>query len=117
MTGPAPSSEPPLAWIPFTVVYSFAVSKYHRISPSSVANARMWPSREPEKTTPGISVRAADWPGLQPGRGGLHGWLGAYQAFPPSSRCKAVRPPPFTGSNVAPPTGPAVFITAGDSEA
>src|SRR3984957_10643176 len=116
-TGPAPSIEPPLAVTPFTVEYvCAAVSKSQSISPSSVLNARTCPSSEGENTTPGISVSAADWPGLQPGRGGSHGWLGAYHAFEPSSRCSAVRPPPLAGSNVAPPTGPAVFITPETSE-
>src|SRR5690242_1651393 len=111
-TGPAPSIEPPLAGTPFTVEYVWpAVSKSQIISPSSVLNARRWPSSDGENTTPGIRVSAADWPGLHPGRGGSQGWLGANQAFEPSSRCRAVSPPPFAGSNVAPPTGPEVFMT------
>src|SRR5579863_8617765 len=111
-TGPALSIEPPLAGTPFTVEYVWPdVSKSQSISPSSVLNARTCPSSDAENTTPGISVSAADWPGLQPGRGGSQGWLGANQAFEPSSRCSAVSPPPFAGSNVAPPTGPTVFIT------
>jgi hypothetical protein len=34
------------------------------IAPSFVEYARMWPSTDPEKATPGIALTAADWAGL-----------------------------------------------------
>src|SRR6202521_3647643 len=116
-TGPAPSIDPPFAWIPFTVAYSFAVSKSQRTSPSSLENARTCPSIEPEKTTPGITVTAPGWAGLQPGRGGSHGWPGTDQTCLPFSTRNAAKPPPAEGSKLALPIDPGdTAATLGKSE-
>src|SRR5262245_11150464 len=83
-TAPAPSSEPPFARTPLTVVCGRAVSNSHTTLPSVAANARRWPSMDPENTIPGIAVTAPGCAGLQPGRGGSHARPGAYQTFEPS---------------------------------
>src|SRR6185436_16301552 len=101
-TGPAPSSDPPLADTLLTVRCVFAVSKSQSNLPSAVENARMWPSIEPENTAPGTAVRAPGCAGLHPGRGGLQGVLAANQTFVPSAILSAVSPP-CTGSSCASP--------------
>src|SRR4029453_19332878 len=58
--GLGPPLEPPLAFTPLTVSKGRFVSNSQRTEPSLVEYARMPPSAEPEKTTPGISVNAAD---------------------------------------------------------
>src|SRR5581483_1089892 len=115
-TGPAPSSDPPLVSTPFTAEKLLAVSKSHSTLPSSAAKARRCPSTEPEKTTPGIAVTACDCAGLQPGRGGSHGFGAANQILVPSAGRNAVNPPPFAGSNFAPPMAPPGFSTPAKSE-
>src|SRR4051812_16800498 len=98
-TGPGPSIEPPSALTPLTVVKSRFVSNVQRIVPSALAYARMAPSAEPENTTPGIEVSAADWAELQPGPA-LHTAVcgGAYHARWPVIRFTACKPP---GSGVS----------------
>src|SRR6266853_6311176 len=98
-TAPGPSIEPPRPFTPFTVSKSRMVLKSQSNSPSSAERARMCPSVEVAKTTPGISVTAPGWEGLQPtgapsGQGAdvtCHSWL-------PSATRRAVRPPPTFGS-------------------
>ena len=58
--GPAASIEPPRAGLPLTVGNSCTVSTSQMTAPVLVAYARRWPSTDPEKTTPGIAVTAAD---------------------------------------------------------
>src|SRR5215471_3958222 len=53
-TAPGPSSDPPLALMPFTASYSRTVSTSHTTCPSLAANARRCPSSDPENTTSGI---------------------------------------------------------------
>src|SRR5580704_7904060 len=55
MVAPVAAMDPPLAGIPFTVGNSRAVSKSQMILPVAVSWARMWPSMEGEKTTPGMT--------------------------------------------------------------
>src|ERR1700686_2123467 len=85
--------------MPFAALYSRALSKSHNPRPASAAYARKWPSTDPENTTPGMAVSAADCAGLQPGVE-LHGGGAAYHAFRPSFRSSAVKPPPSVGFNV-----------------
>src|SRR6185436_16581315 len=84
---------------PLTASYSRAVSTSHSALPSAVEKARRCPSTEPEKTTPGIAVTAADCAGLQPGLA-LQAGGAAYQLRVPSSTRSAVRPPPSCGLRV-----------------
>ena len=104
-TGPAPSSDPPLAATPLTVRKLVCVSKSHTGVPSAVENARMWPSIDPENTRPGTAVTAPGCAGLHPRRGGVHGRLGANQTLLPSTMLSAVNPPPRIGSSSASPIG------------
>src|SRR5580700_6469600 len=90
---------PPLAFTPFTVTKSRAVSYSQSTFPSSVEWARRSPPSVPEKTTPGKDVSAADCAGLHPGRGPQSGG-GANQTLLPSETFKAVRPPPTAGSRI-----------------
>ena len=71
--------DPPLALAPLTVSKPRLVSNSQTSEPSFVENARRPPSAEPENTTPGITVRAADCAALHPGplphnagRGGVY---------------------------------------------
>src|SRR5438094_8787359 len=66
VVGPGPLMAPPCPDTPLTVVNSRAVSKSQITRPSAVECARKCPSRDPEKTTPGMTVTAADCAGLQP---------------------------------------------------
>src|SRR5687767_8857194 len=59
-------SDAPFAGTPLTVVKSLFVSNSHKTAPFAVENARRAPSFEPEKTTPGMAVTAADCAALQP---------------------------------------------------
>src|ERR1044072_8771018 len=93
ITGPAPSSEPPVAFTPLIVSNGFAVSTSHSSFPSPAANARRWPSIDPENTTPGIEGAAGGCAGLQPGRGGSHGVPGTFHTCAPSASRNAVNPP------------------------
>src|SRR5205823_6221272 len=94
-TGPGPSMEPPFALTSLTVSNGRFVSNSHNMEPSFAEYARMPPSAEPEKTTPGIAVTAADCAVLQteaPAQSG--GCLGAvYQTRSPDARLTAWRPP------------------------
>src|SRR5579862_8384497 len=56
----------------------------------------MWPSTDPENTTPGMAVTAADCAGLQ-GMRSPQPAGGVYQTFLPLSRLNAKMPPPFLG--------------------
>src|SRR6266850_4780439 len=93
-TTPGPSNEPPLAVTPLIVSKLRFVSNSQMIEPSFVEYPRMPPSAEPENTTPGITVSAADWAVLQPwpvphnaGRGGV------YHTLSPVSSRTACKPP------------------------
>src|SRR4051812_36431481 len=97
MTGPGPSIDPPRPVTPFTVVYSRMLSKSQSTLPLAVAYARMCPSTEPEKATPGTAVTAADCAGLHRGRD-PHGEGAAVQIRPPSDNRNANIPPPSFGS-------------------
>ncbi len=77
----APSSEPPLPGTPLTVSYVRRVSKSHTSLPSPAANARMWPSIEPENTAPGIAVTEPGCAGVQPARAGVQGAPAANHTF------------------------------------
>src|SRR6266481_6479840 len=91
---PGPSMDAPLAGSSFSVLNSRLVSNSQMTAPSVVEYARSAPSTEPEKTTPGITVIAADCAALQPrplphfGLGG-----GAYQTRSPVIRSTACNPP------------------------
>src|SRR5580658_7848047 len=100
MVGPGPSMEPPLAVRPFTVLKSRAVSKSQITTPSRAAYALRWPSTDPENTTPGMAVTAADWAGLQLGRSPQDGGAAAH-TFLPLRTSKANRPPPLLGSTTS----------------
>src|SRR5215469_13601435 len=67
--------------------------------PSLVEYPRMCPSSDPENTTPGMAVTAADCAGLQnnlpPQEGG-----GAAQIFSPVTMLMATNPPPMFGSRI-----------------
>src|SRR3954471_3342203 len=93
ITGPGPSIDPPLPGTPLTVGYSRMVSKSQRTLPSAAEYARMWPSTDPENTTPGTPVTAADCAGAHRGRE-PHGVGAVYQARLPSARRRAKIPPP-----------------------
>src|SRR6185436_6832433 len=86
---------------PLTASYSRAVSTSHSALPSAVEKARRCPSTEPEKTTPGIAVTAADCAGLQRARV-PHDAGGVYHTRWPVCRLNANRPPPVLGSAFEP---------------
>src|SRR5438552_15139962 len=91
---PGPSMEPPFALTSFTVSNGRLVSNSHMIDPSLAEYARMPPSAEPEKTTPGMVVNAADCAVLHteaPAQSGCFG--GVYQTRSPVSRRTAWIPP------------------------
>src|SRR5579871_873056 len=101
MAGPAASIEPPCAGWPFTVGNSRAVSVSQRILPVLDEYARKCPSREPEKTAPGIAVTAADCAGEQSVRAASQPVEGAaLHTILPLCRSMACSPPPFFGSTV-----------------
>src|SRR5579863_155081 len=56
MVAPVAAMDPPFAGIPFTVGNSRAVSKSQIIFPVLVSYARICPSIEGAKTTPGIAL-------------------------------------------------------------
>src|SRR3954452_8762413 len=59
----------------------------------------MWPSLDPENTTPGIAVTAADCAGLHPdGAFAAQGMPGVDHTVRPSEIANAVSPPPTAGS-------------------
>src|SRR4029077_5784430 len=93
--GAGPLMEPPFARTPLTVVNSRFVSKSHSTEPSFAEYARIPPSSEPENTTPGITVMAADCAALQPRPGLPHagGGAGVYQTRSPVAKSTACRPP------------------------
>src|SRR5260221_8149031 len=94
ITGPGPPIEAPLAFIPLTVSNSRFVSNSQSIDPSLVEKARMPPSNEPEKTTPGIALIAADCAALQPGAlAHFNGGGGANQVRSPVASLTACSPP------------------------
>src|SRR5687767_9068065 len=64
--GPGPPIDAPVAGTPFTAVNARFVSKDQITSPVAVEYARRAPSNDPENTTPGITVSAADCAALQP---------------------------------------------------
>src|SRR5471030_1514547 len=96
ITGPGPLSDPPFAATPLTVVNAWAVLYSHSTLPSAVEYARIIPLVAPEKTTPGITVIAADCActgqlrsvGAQVIAGGR-----ACQASSPVASASADRPP------------------------
>src|SRR5262245_30789750 len=94
MAGPGPIIDAPLADTPLTVVNSRFVSYSHTIDPSFVEYARSAPSFEPEKTTPGTAVSAADCAALHP-RPLPHfaGGGAASHARSPVASATACRPP------------------------
>src|SRR5207244_2356519 len=97
VVGPGPLMAPPCPDTPLTVVNSRAVSKSQITRPSAVECARKCPSRDPEKTTPGMTVTAADCAGLQPLRVSGHGGGSARHSCFPSASCNASSPPPPFG--------------------
>src|SRR4029450_6498809 len=96
--GPPTSIEPPRAGLPFTVSNSCAVSTSQITAPVVVEYARRCPSIDPENTTPGIAVTAADWAGEQLVRPSTQGDRLALQTILPDFRSSACSPPPFSGS-------------------
>src|SRR5476649_724430 len=96
ITGPGPLSDPPFAGTPLTVVNACAVLYSQSTVPSADEYARIIPLVAPEKTTPGITVMAADCactaqlrsPGLQSTDGGR-----ACHASSPVASASAERPP------------------------
>ncbi len=64
-------------------------------------STRRWPSLDPEKTTPGITVTAADCAGLH-GRRSPHPGGGALHSSLPSVRRSPYNPPPAFGSSTRP---------------
>src|SRR5262249_31451152 len=95
---PATSIEPPWAGLPLTVTNSRVVSTSHMTAPVAVEYPRRWPSTEPENTTPGIAVTAADCAGEQLVRSAAHGNGLALQTIFPVFKSSACRPPPLFGS-------------------
>lgn len=59
-TGAGPFIDPPCAFTPLSVSNARLVSNSQMIAPSRVEKARIAPSIDPENTTPGIAVMAAD---------------------------------------------------------
>src|SRR5207247_2489663 len=57
---PTGEINPARARTPVTVSNSRAVSASQTIAPLAASYARIWPSTDPEKTTPGMAVTAAD---------------------------------------------------------
>ena len=60
ITGPGPFSDPPRPGTSFTVFWEPTVSKSQSTAPFLVENARRCPSTDPENTTPGMALTAAD---------------------------------------------------------
>jgi hypothetical protein len=97
-TGPATSREPPLAFCPFTVSNSRAVSTSQITAPVEANYPRKCPSTEPEKTAPEIAVTAADCAGLHSFRSPqLAGFT--LHTFSPLAKRSAKSPPPWDGSS------------------
>src|SRR5262245_45771506 len=94
---PGPLIEPPRPGTPFTVVNSRAVSKSKITRPSTVEYARKCPSIDPDNTTPGITVTAADCAGLHPLRPSGHAGGSVRQICFPSVSWYAINPPPSLG--------------------
>src|SRR5215475_9367245 len=94
-TGPPPPNDAPFALTPFTVVNSLFASNVQTICPSVDEYARSAPSTDPENTTPGMTVIAADCAPLQFGAGPLHTGAGAgvTHARWPLTRFTAWSPP------------------------
>src|SRR6185503_13838792 len=105
-TGPAESIDPPFAVTWFTVSNSRTVLKSQMMLPSVVEYARMWPSTDPENTTPGITETGADCAPVQP-RPLLHSSFGAgvLQIFSPVASFSAKRPPASFGAARTSDTG------------
>src|SRR5262249_26522386 len=97
IAGPGPFNDPPRAGTSLTVLWLPTVSKSHTMAPVVVEKARKCPSTDPENTTPGIALTAADCAGLQRGRL-PHSGAGVYQTRSPSFRRSANMPPPAFGS-------------------
>src|SRR5262249_24335149 len=97
MAGPAPSIEPPRAGLPLTVSNSRAVSTSQTTSPVTAEYAPRCPSTEPENTTPGIAVTAADCAGEHSVRAAAHGEGFALQTILPVFKSRACSPPPWLG--------------------
>src|SRR3954466_8146468 len=95
MVGAGPFIDPPRAVTPLTVANSRLVSNVQRMDPSRVENARIAPSFDGEKTTPGTTETAENWAPLHARLGLPHagGGGGAYHARPPSSKLIACNPP------------------------
>src|SRR5689334_19461324 len=92
--GPGPSIDAPRPATPFTVSKARLESNSHSTCPVVVEYARSAPSTEPENTTPGITVNAADCAPLQP-RPTSHSGCGAgvTQIRSPVTSDTACRPP------------------------
>src|SRR5260370_3959233 len=101
ITGPGPSNDPPRASTPSTVLNSWTASKSQMIFPSLTEYARRCPSLDPENTTPGITVTAADCAGLH-GRRSPHPGDGVFQSTSPVVKPTANKPPPACGSSTKP---------------
>src|SRR5580765_4587838 len=97
IAGPGPSKDPPRAGTSLTVLYGPTLSKSQITFPSAVEYARRCPSTDPENTTPGMELTAADCAGLQRLRSPQPAG-GVYQARSPLSSLNANIPPPCLGS-------------------
>src|SRR5262249_746114 len=67
-------------------------------APGAVEYPRRCPSTEPENTTPGMAVTAADWAGEQLVRSAAHGDGLPLQTILPVFKSMPCRPPPLFGS-------------------
>src|SRR6476469_440334 len=98
MVGPHPFIDPPCALSPLVVWNSCAVLKSQITVPLRESCARMRPSSEPAKTTPGITVGGAICAALHPKTPTQAGFGGAeYQACLPVRKLSANNPPPTRG--------------------
>src|ERR1700733_11687185 len=100
---------PPVAVGAFTALKPMPVSKSQTLPPSLVEKARIWPSIEPEKTTPGMTANApgcvaeqltaplarASGEGASP-QEQTAGGAGVCQIVLPVARSSAVKPPTVT---------------------
>src|SRR5688572_27776030 len=91
---PGPCIDAPRAATPLVEANSRFVSNSQRIAPFTAEYARSAPSFDPENTTPGMTVTAADCAAVQPRPAAQTGFAGAaYQARSPVARLTACRPP------------------------